>query len=522
MHDSPAPHPQTPRWRLLASFVIMLTCFLLFSGCVGSAQSQHTTDGHSALALRSAARAVLTIDLTHPERQFADGAIGLSVETKELATQNLSVGNSALVALMRLLGPAVLRVGGNSLDLSWWTSNNEPAPAWATSVITPITLASLHRLLIATGWRVILGLDLGHFDPARAANEARVAKHIIGSHLLGFEIGNEPNDYGGRAIGLRSSTYSAEEYLSELSSYINAIRSVSPGVSFYGPDLGWQHAQPWLTELASSKSLAFAELTQHYYPTTYNRPDGPCTETPVPTALELLSPGVRQQENEALQTIIAAGELAHLPVRISETNNTASCDAPGGPATSPVFASALWSLDWTLRAASAGISGLNFHGNLGRCRPEAFAPMCTPAHPATAREELAARPEYYGLLAARQLEGGRFVPTHLSTASPWPNVTTWATLTPKGAVRIAIDNLGTKFVSQSISIPSTGYRATSELLAGPSIKATSNITLGGSRLPQGRWRPERMQLRGRTGFFDLPLRPESAMIVTLRPTRPHV
>jgi hypothetical protein len=450
---------------------------------------------------------------------FALGAIGLSTETRELATQDLSASHSSLVALMRLLGPGVLRIGGNSLDYSWWTSDDEQPPAWATTVITPADLVRLGKLLSATGWRTILGVDLGHFDPTRAADEARVAEHVLGSHLLGFEIGNEPNDYGKPLVGLRPRSYSASKYLDELVAYRDSMETAVPGFPLYGPDLGSPpSSEAWLAPIASSPTTSFVAIDTHYYPTTYSFPKGACEGTPVPTAADLLSPEVREREDAVLRMTIRAGELAHRETRISETNDTASCDAPGGPATSPVFASALWSLDWTLRAASAGVVGLNFHGYFGRCRPEAFSPICAAGLAAAIRGEVSARPEYYGLLAARQLEGGRFVPTRLVSPIPLPNLTTWATIAPDGMVTIAIDNLATTGLAQTLSIPISGYTATEERLTGPSVAARSSIAFGGAPVDgRGRWRPRLARVPRVGTSFRVVVGPASAMIVTLHP-----
>jgi hypothetical protein len=499
------------RITLLAATFAMV---VLLSGCVGLANSQH-----GRVAKDPAQQVILTVEPKRPGREFALGAVGLSLETKELATKDISASHRSLVALMRLLGPGVLRIGGNSLDYSWWTSDAEQPPEWATSVVTPADLARLRGLLEATGWRVVLGVDLGHFDPARAANEARFAQHILGPRLLGFEIGNEPNDYGVSLLKLRPSSYSASNYLEELAAYSVAMRAAVPGMSLYGPDLGSHASQAWLSPIISDQNAPFAAITVHYYPTTYSFPKGACMGTPVPTAAELLSPEVRESENTALRTIVEAGEQAHREARISETNDTSSCDASGGPATSPVFASALWSLDWVLRATSAGVTGLNFHGDVGRCLPEAFTPICAPGYRAEAHGQVVARPEYYGLLAARQLEGGRFVPARLSSPSPLPNLTTWATVTPRGAVRIAIDNLATEGPAQPVAIPNSGYVASYEELAGSSIQATAGVTLGGvSVASAGKWRPKRERLSYASHSFRVVVRPASAIIITLSPS----
>lgn len=72
--------------------------------------------------------AILSIDTSHPGNGFAIGAVGLSTETRELSTDHLSAMHGRLVRLMRLLGPSVLRIGGGTIDLSWWTSSGEPPP----------------------------------------------------------------------------------------------------------------------------------------------------------------------------------------------------------------------------------------------------------------------------------------------------------------------------------------------------------------------------------------------------------
>ena len=466
---------------------------------------------------------VLTVEGGHPGREFAPSAVGLSTETRELATEDLSASHGSLVALMRLLGPGVLRVGGSSLDNSWWTSAAEQRPTWAKGgIVTPADLVRLRGLLAATGWRAILGVDLGHFEPARAANEAQVAERILGSRVLGFEIGNEPSNYVNPTVGLRSSAYTANDYLKELAAYSAALKTAAPTIRLYGPDIGLMASPAWLLQIASDKSTSFAAIDVHYYPLKYNVPNGACKGTPIPTAFELLSPGVREQENAVLRTFVEAGELAHRETRLSETNDTSSCDIHGGPATSPVFASALWSLDWVLRATSAGVAALNFEGYLGLCQPDADTPICAQGYTAEASGQVIARPEYYGLLAARQLEGGRFVPTRLVSPGPLPNLTTWATIAPGGTIRIAIDNLAAEGLAQRVSIPLSGYAGTYEELAGPSVEATTGVTFGGVGVTStGRWRPRRLTLSRVGHSFRVVVRPASAIIVTLRPKRSH-
>jgi hypothetical protein len=503
------------RLALPAWLVVVFTSILVGCGAVGLAYSQHIAS-HTRYPAKSAAQPViLAVEPTRPGKSFAPGAVGLSLETEELATADLSGGHRSLVALMRKLGPGVLRFGGNSLDRSWWTSDSEASPAWATSAITPADLTILHKLLVATGWHVILGVNLGHFDPVRAANEARVAKRILGSRLLGLEIGNEPNDYGDPRVKLRPSSYDVSEYLEELGIYKAAIQGAVPGMRLYGPDL---YSQAWLSATAADKNKPFAAITMHYYPISYSVPRGPCEGTPVPTALELLSPQVRERENIVVQALVRAGEIAHSETRITETNNTGSCDVAGGPATSPVFASALWSFDWVLRAASAGVSGLNFHGYLGRCFPNTFSPICAPSDTAEARGQVTAQPEYYGLLAARQLEGGRFVPIRVVAQGIGSDLTAYATTHRGGVLTIAIDNFEAEATRPaSILLRVTGYRkVTEEHLSGPSTSAMDHVTFGRASIDASGARRSTDAKSGEAGGgFRITLGPSSATVITL-------
>jgi hypothetical protein len=466
------------------------------------------------LAEGEAQPASLAVVPSQPGRMFDDGAIGLSIETEELATRDLSAGHGSLVALMRLLGPGVLRIGGNSLDRSWWTTANEVRPPWATSVVTPADLVAVRDLLAATGWHAILGVDLGHFDPARAADEAQAAESILGSRLLGLELGNEPDDYSDPRVRLRPPSYSVAGYLHEVGSYRSAIRNVAPGVRFYGPDLS---AHSWLSTIAANKSLPFVAITHHYYPISYSITKGACKATPLPAAADLLSGQVRENENTALTDLVAAGRMAHRSTRISETNNTGSCDVAGGPDTSPVFASALWALDWSLRAASAGVTGLNFHGYFGRCFPHTFSPICASSDTAEAEGEVAAKPEYYGLLAARQLEGGRFVPVRLTGLDAGVELAAYATVHRHGVLTIAIDD----FISRSpttLSISAPGYhKATYFRLSAPSISSTVGVTFGrGTITAGGAIRLTATRARRVKRAFRVALNPTSAVVVTLR------
>jgi hypothetical protein len=455
----------------------------------------------------------LKVETDKPGSLFRTGAVGLSIEARELGTTNLNARHYRLVRLMRLLGPSLLRIGGNSVDLSWWTSSGELPPSWATNVVTPADLDALRGLLRATGWRVLLGVNLGHFEPARAADEARFAKAILGSELAGIEIGNEPDDFGGVKQGLRAPSYGIAEYLREAEAYSQSLGET--GVVVYGPALSETR---WLSRLGSSLSM-YSMLTQHYYPT------GGCPNSPAPSmlvaapsAIGLLSPIVRQDEDEVLGVLKGVTLQAPRKWLIGETNVAACGDEPNA---GPQLASALWALDWSLRAASAGIAGLSFHSQFGRCGSFGESPVCGVNGHAVRLGDLQAHPEYYGLLAARQLEGGKFVPISLTGPVSPPDLTAWATTDHNANLRIAIDNMATSGPAQPILIPAAGYTSATEYrLSGPSAEAESGITLGAAEVTStARWLPKVALRQHRGAALRAVLSPASAVVIILHRRR---
>ncbi len=466
-------------------------------------------------SLPLAPTAVLGIDTRRPGNVFNPGAVGLSVEAKELSTEHLDATNHRLVRLMRLLGMSLLRIGGDSVDFSWWTSRGERAPQWATNVITPTDLLTLRKLLRATGWRVLLGVDLAHYEPARIADEARYAQNILGVDLVGIEIGNEPNGYSSKRENLRMPTYGVSEYLGQVTGYRDALEAAVPNIGVYGPAL--TQKTPWLTKIGTAARV-FTVITQHYYPTIT------CPSTAVseivhrPTIPELLSPEARRQEDETISMLASSRAVAGRPAWIDETG-TGPCD--GSSYGSPAFASALWALDWTLRAASSGVKILNFHGQLGGvCGTYTQSPICAPSAEAAKAGDITPRPEYYGLLAASRLEGGRFVPTSLHAQDPLPNLTTWATVGRDGTLKIVIVDLATTGLAQPISILISGYAASEEILFGASADAMSGVTLGSvSITSDGQWYPQSTKPSRTRHSLRLVVRPHEAVIVVLRRNR---
>src|SRR5699024_10915823 len=119
---------------------------------------------------------------------------GLSFDARELANPMWGSTESNLALTLDELDRPALRFGGNGIDRHvWWTSSDEPAPEWASVTVTPEDLERVAAVADDVDASVTIALDLGHDDPARAADMAAHAREVFGDRLLAVAIGNEPN-----------------------------------------------------------------------------------------------------------------------------------------------------------------------------------------------------------------------------------------------------------------------------------------------------------------------------------------
>jgi hypothetical protein len=198
---------------------------------------------------------------------------------------------------------------------------------------------------------------------------------------------------------------------------------------------------------------------------------------------------------------MAAARRAHLEYRMTEGN---SCYRGGKPGMSNALAAALWGGDYMLEMAALGGKGVNFHcgaasqiaaslgGKLPGAKTEAdmavaklgtfYAPV------AGSREEsFTARPIFYGMMLANQFAGTTLVSTHFDSGGV--NATAYAARDGSG-YRIAVFNKDSRDLSVTISAGGLIAEAQVWRLTGPSLDATSGITLAGAEVAQGgAWQP---------------------------------
>ncbi len=448
----------------------------------------------------------LQIDARHPGRAVPAGYLGLSFEVSDLHQIAQYGGRGDFVALLRSLGPGVLRFGGVSADTRVaWRDPLTPAPQWTSQVVEPSDLALLARLARESGWRVLLTVGLAHYEPLAAAREVAVAKRALGPWLAGVEVGNEPDAYGRHAF--RTEPWTFARYNSEVRAYRSAIRRLVRGIPLAGPGVSGSHAfARWGPREASGEHPTL--LTGHHYPLG-------CHQEPQPSIPELLSPKIRVMEGRSLHRYMRVARARGIPFRMDEANSV-SCG--GRPGISNTFASALWATGYIAQSMAAGASGINFEGNPANCF--GYTAVCAPNAARLASGGLDAQPLWYALLMTRGLVGDRPVRFALH-ARRGANLAVSAFVARNGCLELVLvddEPPGAPPATVNVRLGRRFSAASLLTLAGPRQEATTGVTLGGRAVGTGgRWSAPanlpRVAVRG--GALPLTLAPSTAQLVTV-------
>jgi len=439
-----------------------------------------------------------------------DDFLGLSFEATAipLLAEYAQAGN--LIALLRSLGPGVIRIGGVSVDTRVaWVPEGAARPSWATVAVTPAELRGLATLARESGWKVLLTVDLGHFEPRAAAEEAAAAHSILGPTLAGVAIGNEPDRY--EREGLRGPGWSTSEYLEQLRAYRAAIAHTAPGVSIVAPDASsGLPPLPWVSATASTRP---ALLSDHYYPLS-------SCDGERPSLGELASPLLRTHEDDILSRLQAIEREARIPLAIDESGSI-SCH--GEPGVSNSFESSLWATDWIVRAMGAGIAGLYFHDLL--TEPGAYSPLVLPstasrASGAHAAADLHANPDWYALLLTSSLPGSTPVAARVGGD---PDLTAAAfagsagTSAPLRLVLVDFAAPSAQPLVVHLRVPASVTGGSVLRLMAPSSASLADVQLGGAQATvSGTWRASAPLpgLYGSPPALSLELPASSAALVT--------
>jgi Glycosyl hydrolase family 79 C-terminal beta domain len=387
----------------------------------------------------------VTVSANTNNRVISAGFAGFSYEKDRIGAGMFDANDTKLVNLFRLLGPSVLRVGGNLVDMTSW---NPKGAGGSASEIAPADVQKFAGFLQATGWKTIYGINLKTNTATNAASEAAFAAKTLGSSLLAFEIGNEPNGYK-----------SESTYESSFAAYTKAIRAKIPGAVFDGP--GTYGHTDWMEPFAAhEKSNGLQILCMHTYV-------GSNTNSSISGLLASTQPGGKFPDQfAAMQKAWKDNGIPHW--RMSEAN---SYFHGGTDGVSNVEAAALWSLDFMYGVAVHAGNGVNFHGGTSTQFPLYYSPIKF-----SGLVPVGTQAVYYGELLWSLAGTGGLHPATVSGAS---NVTAWGIGT-----NAFVNNKSSSTLSATITLTGTPTTAKVYLLTAPSLSSKS-ITIAGSSVSSG-------------------------------------
>jgi hypothetical protein len=275
----------------------------LLAGGVGQAQTDMS--------------ALLAVGYGQAGRRIASDFIGLSYESAILAAADyFTPDNGSILGLIRSLGRnGVMRIGGDTSARTVWRADAKAITS-DSFVITPKSIDQLAAAMRILGWKLIYGLNLAGGTPEEAAEEAAYVSRAIGSHLLAFQIGNEPDGFGRWTLPLK--TYDAAAFVAEWRRFHKAIRARVRDAPFAGPDVAT--ATDWVASFAERDPKGLVLLTHHYYA------DGPAG------AAHVTLPKLLHSEDRlvpVLQKLARYSRAYGLPYRIVETNSVYDEGQPG-------------------------------------------------------------------------------------------------------------------------------------------------------------------------------------------------
>lgn len=484
---------------------------------VVASKAQHNLDISTNLVATNTSLTTVSVDTAIPLAAIPSRYMGLSFETSNLCrlvglwdqdtlTKPDGTAVNVLEQLMKNLGPQTIRIGGVSADQNaLWGYTGSYACVTGKTVITQQLVDQFYTFARRVNAKAVWTLNLGNYAPSTFSKEAAyvISKGAQvgssnGSYLWGLAIGNEPDLYAKN--GIKPSTYTVNNYISDWNIYKNAIRQTigHPTFKFTGNDNAGNNS--WFSTFMTNESSSLARVTRHFYPTSAGSTDPTWTAT----IDNLLSAATMQR---AATTFDSWKSLSgSLPVALDETNSAAG----GQAGVSDSFAAALWGLDYSFTALEHGISQINFHTGLS---PTIYSPITNYSN-----NTWIARPLYYGMLAFHQAApNGSVVKTSVSSPN---NVVAHSVLDNSGVLHVVVINKDQTNPATVAIDTGRPYLSGSEMtMQASSAAATTGVTLGGSSVAaDGSWTGQTQPLAVSNGSTTVSVAPSSAVIMTFTMT----
>lgn len=440
-------------------------------------ENRQQAAGNNAMTVSSTQ---VVVDPTSSGVVIPPSFVGISTEPGSDPCHILALDqqNPTLVENMfKDLGPAILRLGGETVEYVSWSADGTYSCSNSTTVQTQSLVNDTIAFLRKVGWKVIWGENLEYGDPTADADEATYIASTAGPTLLGIELGNEPNLYG----------WDYNSYRSKWERVASAVKARGSNIPLVGPG-GTDCCADFYTPFLNAESSKLVMVTDHHYPTYHTT-----------TLTDLLSPSLMQATVALLQPRLTLAQSKHLPYQLDESNAVAGVPpySIGG-----AFGISLWVLDYLFTVAEHGVAGVNIHGFSGD-GTSIFDSNGSP------------RPIYYGMLAFHYAApDGTLIPVIMNTTM---NLAIHAVVGDDGSLKLIVIN---KDQSESAQVQINTTRAYEQAslvrLAAPSVSATTGITLGGTSISFNKaWSPstvEQVRVSGANSQITLPAC--SAAIIT--------
>ena len=267
------------------------------------------------------------------------GFAGFSFEKSHMSDGFFVPTHAALVAMFKLLGPGVVRIGADDVNNSVWVpSATFVAPGTTSPNVGTAEVDALAQFLAATGWKTIYAVNMrGSSTTQTAVTELQYVVPKLGASLQAVEVGNELN------------LYNVSNIQSIWHSYAQAIHSNFASTLVAGP--GIFEDINYATNFINGEGTTIDLVTHHYYRGQAG------TSTATLANLMNLDAAVTSQS----QALANAVQSKKIPggFRWGEMNSYSSHGTKG---VSDALASALWSINFMLTTAGYGSVGVNFHG----------------------------------------------------------------------------------------------------------------------------------------------------------------
>ncbi|HVY37994.1 MAG TPA: glycosyl hydrolase family 79 C-terminal domain-containing protein, partial [Polyangia bacterium] len=430
------------------------------------------------------------------------GFVGFSFEKSHMSDGFFVPTHAPLVAMFKLLGPSVVRIGADDVNNSVWVpSATFVKPGTTSPNVGTAEVDALAEFLTATNWKTIYAVNMrGNSTTTTAVTELKYVVPKLGASLQAVEIGNELNLYNVSTI---ETTWH---------SYAQAIHTNFPGTLVAGP--GIFEDINYATKFINGEGTTIDLVTHHYY-----RGQAGTSTATMANLLNLDS--AVTSGSQALATAVQNNKIPN-GYRWGEMNSYSSHGQKG---ISDALASALWSINFMLTTANYGSAGVNFHGGgqnmdgnncpngVNSCdRPFVYSPLLEVDSHVTA-----AAPLYYGMLLVSKIGTGDMLATTTSAGSA--NVRAYTVTPADGSTVIVIVNVeASTGVNATVDVGAAVSSATAVYLRGPSLTSTTGVTLGDAPVtPDGTWSPKAPYTLAHTGnTITVPVPAASAVMITAR------